>query len=165
MIIEITQLIHCLRVKGTLVSFWWVQFHCGLCGNELADRSAKQGALNSKNSVTLNIPASVKDLSNVLLSACWARVYKDDDKRVFSRKRFDFPLKLINQKLTCCSNYYIRLICSIVFRLKLDAPRTKFCKNVKCVCGGEFSRNHILFNCKNVFQVLPVSFKDSRYSE
>ena len=45
---EIWHLIHLLSRKGTDIAFCWVPSHCGIFGNELANRSAKKGARKEK---------------------------------------------------------------------------------------------------------------------
>ena len=54
-IFEIKYLIHCLIMKGSCVDFCWVPSHCGILHNELADRAAKKGALNTPNSTLISI--------------------------------------------------------------------------------------------------------------
>ena len=42
---EILSTINCLREKDVFVDFQWIPSHCGIVGNEIVDRAAKNGAL------------------------------------------------------------------------------------------------------------------------
>ena len=42
---EILSMINSLRVKDVFVDFQWIPSHCGIVGNEIVDRAAKNGAL------------------------------------------------------------------------------------------------------------------------
>ena len=55
----------------------------------------------------------------------------------------------------CC-----RTISSLIYRLKLDALKTKFVKTVRCVCGDKISTTHILLDCQQIRSLLPKSFTE-----
>ena len=48
------------------------------------------------------------------------------------------------------SHKYPRNITSLVHRFRLNALRTKYCKNIICACGNELSVKHLLKECPNV---------------
>ena len=53
---------------------------------------------------------------------------------------------------------YCRSQSSLIYRLKLDSLRTKFVKNIQCICGAPVTVNHILLECQIVRTFLPRTF-------
>ena len=48
-----------------------------------------------------------------------------------------------------------RHLVSLIDRLRVNVLKTKYCKDVACICREKWSINHILFNChqlKNIFR-------------
>ena len=72
------------------------------------------------------------------------------------------PLSIINVesslKINSCSSYHSRLVTSILFRFRLNALKTKFSRNINCICGSKLDLTHILFQCQHLLQYLPKSF-------
>ena len=64
-VFEIKYMIHCLLAKGTIVDFRWVPSHCGLAGNERADRIAKDGAFRHTLS-HIDISLSTREIFTIL---------------------------------------------------------------------------------------------------
>jgi len=54
-----------------------------------------------------------------------------------------------------------RRVNALYFRLKLNAFITKFCKNVRCLCGEHISNTHIIFECSIVKPFLPTFCEQS----
>ena len=52
------------------------------------------------------------------------------------------------------SHKYPRYITSLIHRFRLNAFRTKYCKNIKCACGNELSVKHLLKECPNVKRLI-----------
>ena len=77
---EILHLIHILICKGTEVTFCWVPSHCGIYGNELADRFAKRAAKNENVTEVLNIPLTLNEAFCVLKRVAWGR-FEDKQKQ------------------------------------------------------------------------------------
>ncbi len=48
-----------------------------------------------------------------------------------------------------------RQITGLIYRLKLNAFKTKYSQNIKCICGKEISPQHILYKCKALKPFLP----------
>ena len=160
LIIEISHMIHYLKLKGTDITFCWVPSHCGLYWNERADVSAKRGAQRANNSIPLSISPSVKELCNSLKSTAWIRLCGDGDNPSLPLKEKRFPVSILKQKLSHSSIYYSRRVTSVIFCIRLNALRTKYCKNVLCPCGKHLSLDHVLFDCQFMLQFLPSGFKD-----
>ena len=68
---EILHLVHILVCKGTEITFCWVPSHCGIYGNELADRFAKRAAKNENVTEILNIPLTLNETSCILKRVAW----------------------------------------------------------------------------------------------
>lgn len=64
---------------------------------------------------------------------------------------------MIKGKLSNSHIHYYRLVSSLVFRLRTNSLKTKFSKNVKCICGQQISLEHILFDCQIIKKCLPHS--------
>jgi len=123
---EIRYLIHCLISKGIIVDFCWVPSHCGLHWNNVADRLAKQGAKESFHAVsTDNIDLSCHELFSLL-------------EKSFCKGKDKNHINIIQ-----CPRY----ISSVIFRLRCDAMKTKFVKNISCICSEQLSVQHIIFDC------------------
>ena len=58
---EVKHLIHLLICKGTEVTLCWVPSHCGILGNELADKFAKKGARQDFLAEKLHVPLTVQE--------------------------------------------------------------------------------------------------------
>ena len=61
LVINGSHFIHCLKIKGTHISFGWMPSYVGLYGNDPADRTARQGALHSVKSHNVCVHPSVKE--------------------------------------------------------------------------------------------------------
>ena len=123
---EIKYLVHCIISKNILVNFCWIPSHCGLYWNEVCDRLAKEGAkAYLENSAFTCMPLSCHELISVLE----ASFYKDN--------------KNCRQMYTMCPRH----MASVIYRLRCNALKTKYVKNVKCVCRSAITIQHILFDC------------------
>jgi ribonuclease HI len=122
-IAEIRHLIHSIISSGIGVTFCWVPSHCGIIGNEICDRLAKAGALNCFNSIAV---------PNLILSS----------REIISM--FDQFGKQNVKSNNCLFKDVPRPILKIVLKLRLNAWKTKYVKDVNCVCGNALSINHLL---------------------
>ena len=123
LITEIYHLIHSIISSGIGVTFCWVPSHCGIIGNEICDRLAKTGALNSFNSIAV----SHLKLSNREIISFLDQFAK---RNVKSNNFF--------------STNVPRHILKIVLKLRLNSWKTKHVKDINCVCGDALSIHHIL---------------------
>ena len=53
----------------------------------------------------------------------------------------------------------VRKDTSLAFRLMLNAWRTKYCYEVKCLCKKDISINHIMIECQQFKHYLPSKHK------
>jgi len=137
-ILEIKHVIHCLKIRGMLINMCWIPSHCGFKFNDQADNAAKLGAKNI-NATTVNISLSKNEVYNLITN------------KINSLKSHDNILSNL-------ANYYkifSRHIISLAFRLYLNAWKTKYCKNVTCLCKNNISINHILKECTEIKKYLP----------
>ena len=121
-----TFLIHCIALKDIGVSFCWIPSHCGLFWNELADFSAKQGA-SERPSNTLNSSLSLSSHEIISILTNWVL-------SKFFTAHFE--------KFSCPRQTEV-----IIYKLRLNAWNTKYCKNVLCSCSNIITVHHILFDC------------------
>ena len=56
---------------------------------------------------------------------------------------------------------HVRPVISLIHRLKLNAFKTKFSNNGQCICGDRITVFHILFNCRQLKQYLPLIEENS----
>ena len=128
---EINYLVHRLFIKGTGVTFCWTPSHCGLTFNERAERATKQRAINNVQSTVLDVPLSPEEMCNIIENDVWKRLG-------FSRSIYFYPVL----------NNVTRSVSSLVYRLLLNAIKTKFSKDIMYICKEELSVYPGLFNCQ-----------------
>ena len=160
---EILYLLYCLSFKGTDIDFCWIPSHCGIKGNEMADRAARSGAKKSKSYSVLNIPHSVLDYYRLLEKTIWRKVHLNTEGKKLTRKVFSFAIA--KEKLSNSTIHYFRLVLSLVFRLRTNSLKTKFSKNIHCICGKQITIHHILFYCENMKTFLPDHFTSNNFSK
>ena len=167
LIIEIRHLIHSLIIRGTNVSFCWIPSHCNIFANDWADRAAKNGAKNSSKSETVTIPFSVQEGYKLLDKGSYTNFIKCSENKLSQSGRLSLKICNVerNLNLSSTSNYYTRKLVSLFFRFRLNAFRTKYIQNAKCLCGDKLDINHILFRCQPLRQLLPKSFTDLSLQE
>ena len=144
-IFEIKFLIHCLKMRGTDIDMCWIPSHSGFKYNECADFLAKVGAKNRFNTEKLFVRLSTFEMCN-LIEKSVSKPFMNSYKNTSS---------LLNVK--GCN----RAVKSIAFRLLVNAPKTKYCKDVKCICSSNFSVEHILTDCNYVKKYLPLCVVNS----
>ena len=127
---EIKDLVHCLLIKCTGVTFCWIPSHCGLNFNEWADRAANRGAINTltMQSTLLDIPLSSKEMCNIIENDMW--------------KRLGFSLSISHYPVL---NNVTRSVSSLVYRLLnvIKIKINKKSKNVMCTYKEKLSVYHI----------------------
>ena len=149
-ITEINHVIHLLSDKGTSVSFCWVPSHCGISANERVDQAARKAARNVEGSIPFNIPLDLTEC-NILLNKTSDesfRILMMNSDTQYYQSCVKFCGK-INSKASS-SNYLASLsreIRSLLHRMRLNSLRTKFCKNIRCMCGETLGVGHLLINC------------------
>jgi ribonuclease HI len=126
LLFEIKFLIHEIKTKGTEVSFCWVPSHCGIKGNEMADKLAKRGAMQGLGSSSQHsLHYSANELKFLL--------------KQFIMSNFNSNA---HEVLNCP-----RHISKIIYKLRLNSWNTKFSKDVKCLCNENISVRHLLIHC------------------
>ena len=126
-------MLHCLYMKGTYVTFSWVPSHTSFVFNDQADRAAKRGAKNIFGSIKVDCPLSYKEISHII-ERDFLRQYSSSSK----------PRQQTLSNFVSIS----RPVSSLTFRLLCNSLRTKFCQTVKCVCRGDLSVQHVIFDCE-----------------
>ena len=156
---EVWHLIHLLSCKGTDITFCWVPSHCGIFGNELADRSAKKGAREEISSEQLNLPLTLNEAFGILKKVAWRRFEnkQKDSKNLASCKNNIFTFDQLRkiQYLKINDTYSYKHFISVFFKLKLNAFKTKYVSSVRCPCGHNITSSHILFDCLPLRCFLP----------
>ena len=157
---EACLLIHLLICRGTEVTFCWVPSHCGIFGNESADRSAKKGARNDVCASPINIPLTVQEGYSLVQRAAWDRFYnlqKNNNIHLPCQKKlftFDYEHRVF--PLRSLDVFQYRRFISTFHRLLLDAFKTKYSNTCKCICGKTVSSFHVLFECSPLRSYLPT---------
>jgi ribonuclease HI len=135
LIFEIRHLIHYIRLKGVNICFCWVPSHCGIYGNELVDSKAKEGANQCIDSELIsNIPFSKHEIYSLIkhyMNSSDIHNYKT--RPIFS---------------ACTRNLHV-----LINKIRINTWKTKFSKDVTCVCNGKLSINHILLECEIFKQI------------
>ena len=167
---EICHLIHVLICKGTNITFCWIPSHCGIFGNELADKWAKKGAKNEACAISINIPYTLQGGYHMLKKVAWFRFknyFKTTTTQIDAPKtQLPNSERIMNISYLQIHNMYqYRHFISTFYRLKLDALRTKYSSTTKCISGETtLSSNHVLFECIPLRAFLPslsgMSFLD-----
>ena len=101
----------------------------------------------------LNVSLSLHEGYSLLQNACWKHFRKKlqdlgymwNDNTSQTLHSYD-GLKIYNQ----------RNITSLIYRLKLNAFKTKFSKNITCLCGDKISNSHILSRSEHLKPFLPA---------
>ena len=119
---------------------------------------AKCGAKHTNGSCKIDLLLSLQEDYSLLQNACWKHFRKKwQDSDHFSPMHDSQILtcenSLISSKLRDVYNY--RSTISLFYRFKLNAFKTKFSKNINCICGQNLTNTHILFQCKDLKQFLP----------
>ena len=161
LIIQANHLIHSLIMKGIDVSLCWIPSHVGIYGNESADKSAKTGIQHPEKSTKISVPLSVKETYSLLEKA--SRTKLTETSKLNSK--LQKPLYTASKNMSNISTYFSRMVSTVFFRIYLNALKTKFCRNVKCVCGESFSLHHALFHCKKMCDFLPKNFTEKKLKE
>ena len=155
-VIEIRHMIHFLSLRGTSVTFCWIPSHCGFYGNECADRLAKAAAkeMDINSTSFVNIPYSLQEGYHLLEKTSWNHVNKL--QKCSSTGKINRHISCYTQVCRCQN----RLLTKLMYRLKLDALRTKFCKNVMCICGSKLSPRHVILQCELLEPCFPRRLTD-----
>jgi ribonuclease HI len=141
MIYEIKFLIHSIISKGTGITFCWVPSHCGFYWNEISDELAKKGALNIDTQFVISdvTPSHHEIITNI--------------QRLFY-KEYD----LVKNSIISAPRH----LGSLVYKFRLNAWKTKYSKNISCICrpAEKITIHHILFECP----VVKALLKDSGFN-
>ena len=155
---EICHLIHRLSLVGTNVNFCWVPSHLGFLSNEWADRAAKKGANSGRGSSAFICPLSISEIYRLLERETRNHIkilHNDFDSTSETSRMNIYNFHNVFSEYSHYRISRLRQIVSLVYRIKLNAFKTKFVKGIRCCCGREISCSHILFECKDLKPVLP----------
>ena len=158
LITEISHLVHFLILRGSSVTFCWVPSHCGICFNERADRLAKCGAMYKNDTLGINVSLSLHEGYSLIQNACWKHFRKKLRDFGYLCGNHNNQTLIFDNVLNSHKNlglYNRRNTLSLVYRFKLNAFKTKFSKNVNCICGDKITNSHILFHCASLKPLLP----------
>jgi ribonuclease HI len=126
MIFDIKYLIHEIRTAGIGIDFCWVPSHCGIFGNEIADRLAKQGAMKN-----------VNEIENNNLKMSYHEHISLIERNIYS-KFIEKYIPILN---------YPRYISILIYKLRLNTWKTKFSREIKCICQNNINVKHLIYEC------------------
>ena len=154
MIFEINYLIHQIILGGTHLCFCWVPSHVGFLYNDWADRAAKNGASKSVDSICLSISLSLQEYYHLVEQKTWLSL-KSTQPYMNSSLNCSWCKHIIKEVYKEGIVKQNNVIVSLICRLKLNSIRTKYNKNIKCICGEKISPEHIILHCKGMEVFLP----------
>ena len=132
---EIRYAIHCLKSIGVGVDFIWIPSHCGIYWNEVCDKLAKRGAEFGEDTFSYS-DLSLSSHEIISLLQC-----RFTDTSIYrNRIMNDSP----------------RHLTRLVYKLRLNSWKTKYVKDVKCICNSKITVKHVLQDCP----VLKLLFQD-----
>ena len=152
LIIEISYLINCLKIKGTNISFCWIPSHCGFYYNEKVDKAAKCGAKYINNAKYVSLPFSLQECYYILNSTMKndLKKYQED----LQKKESIIMKQVCHFSINSLENMNNNAI-KLAYRWKLNSFRNKYNTKVKCVCSfNTLTHDHIL-NCVFLKRYLP----------
>ena len=138
--------------KGSEITFCWIPSHCGLFFNEKVNKLAKNAASNKFSADNVDIPLSLHEFYNIIKSKIWGKITKNQNQggSLIKTRIKNIPVIDSNGKTV-----YDRNIISLMCRWKLNAFKTKFVKNIFCVCGSKITIEHIL-ECNNIKEDISI---------
>jgi ribonuclease HI len=152
-IYQICHVVNSLQLRGTRINFCWIPSHSGLYFNEKVDFAAKLGADNL-NSECINISLSTKEIYSILESTLSKKVWFGQITE--KNKHIIYETKSIFQFLLQKTHFRkSRELYCLINRWKTEAFKTKYVKNVSCICNSIITVDHIL-NCVTLRQHIPV---------
>ena len=129
LVFEIRFKLHSIISKSILITFMWIPSHTGLYWNEVVDKLAKKGA---------NIDVDTIKIQNVSHS-------KNEIKSIVKRTAKSH-LKPKKPSIFNVQNNIGKLL----LKLRLNSWKTKYCKDIKCICGNILDIDHVLFSCVKI---------------
>ena len=153
MSLEIEMLIYQLHQKDSTVFFQWIPSHCGIYGNEVVDKAAKDGAqlLNVTNDVKFTVSEAKCKVKKVIKNE-WKSQYCN-----LAQER-NWIVTDVDQDGTC--PHLTRHQTPVFYRLRAKTYRTQY-TNQNCICGNQLSYNHI-FSCNHIVPMLADTNKIAR---
>ena len=147
MVIEISHLIHILSLRGSKITFCWIPSHCSDHYNDVADRAAKRGAKNIQNSQNIQLSLSLQECYSLVDN--YTRKMLQDKHKKYDNNFMNFDINKIKAQFNTG-----RKIQSLMFKWKLDAFKTKYNRNVFCLCGNQITNIHII-SCIKMVEHIP----------
>ena len=138
LLLEILFLIHQLIIKNVLVTITWIPSHCGICGNDEADRAAKKAAKSHVSPINLGL--SVNECYHLLNNVVTKAWYKELD--IYGRNH-DWNGKPVKGGLFLPVPYHLS---SLITRLRTDSYYCKF-RKLYCNCDQVLNILHIFSGC------------------
>lgn len=152
-IFEIRQKLHVCLSKGYSVSFAWIPSHCGIQGNETADRLAKDAVKCGDMFPFTNYCHDLLSLPTSYLYECWNKIWKQSASLKGGHLYKVQPF--ISSKPWFCKVHGSKFISSTIIRMRIGhtctprhLARLGIVSNEMCECGLDIGDvDHIFFNC------------------
>ena len=139
LLLEIRFLLHQIIIKGTFIIFAWIPSHCGIPGNDQADRGAKSAATGISGG-RVNIGLSIREAKAVFKQALY-RGWAVELKEYTATRSQDHNIVKGGLFLGVP-----RSISSRIYRLRTYSPYCKY-RNIQCQCGIKLTQEHIFQPC------------------
>ena len=90
---------------------------------------------------------------------CWYRSPRFEFEFIRSKARINIRIIIIIIIVLLGKNILTNIprnISSLAYRLSLNSLKTKYCKNIACICKNKLTVKHILNPCNIIKTILPV---------
>ena len=161
----IRELIHNILNNNNFISFFWVPSHCGINANEMVDRYAKMAARKSVQTDTVQIPLDQHEYHQLIDKYIHQSF---DDMLVSKRNNYSKYCLMTSSTGRFWNNSRKRKprhIYSLMAKLRLNALKTKYCKDITCDCGLNLSVEHLLLHCPIIKKLIEDSILHSLFEE
>lgn len=153
-IFTIRELLSACSRKGLVVQFGWVPSHCGIVGNEKADRLANEAVECGDLFPFKNYCNDLATLPRVYLKEAWDRTWAEDvSKGIYYRR---IQPSILPKPWFCRADVKLsKKAISVIIRMRLGHTSTSahlaklgIVQSPACACGAEMGDiNHVLFSC------------------
>ena len=147
---------------NTYITFYWVPAHCGIFYNEKVDALAKKGAMNSLNTVKIDLAMDYHEYCTILKKVVKNKVYSN-----LKNSTLSYSINCIKPTTDTSGfmfkqvkNLYCRKIHTLMFRLRLNSYRVKYIKNQICLCGAIISTKHLCLHCPLIISHINLYYKE-----
>lgn len=155
LIIEARKKLYSCVLKGFSVTFVWIPSHCGIKGNERADRLANEAIACGDLYPFKNYPHDLAALAGLYLRDTWGRIWRESGQ--MTGTHYYSIQSLIPSKPWFSVINLSKIVTSVLIRMRLGhttcpahLAKYNIINSPQCECGHDFGDlDHIFFSCPN----------------